>query len=375
MKLIYLINGTFNSGGMERVLANKANYLIGRGYDVSIVTTDQGGLRPFFTFSPKIKHYDLGINYTENNNKGIFIKLLQYPLKQWMHRKGLTDLLFRLKADIVISMFDHDASFLWSIKDGSKKVLEIHFSRFKRLQYGQTGIAKLIDVWRNKNDFRVAGKYDRFVVLTQEDKIYWGDLSNIMVIPNANSFVPRDKADVSQKKVIAVGRYDQQKGFEDLIKAWHKIYQVHPDWILRIFGKGPLEKEMQRLIKDLNLEKAIRLCKPVQDLEKEYLQSSMVLMTSRYEGLPMALLEGQACGLPMVSYVCKCGPKDIIHQDINGFLVEEGNIEMFAQRVMELIRDPDKRIEMGVESIRFSENFSEKKIMLQWLELFQNLKV
>ncbi|MBB6500965.1 glycosyltransferase family 4 protein [Pedobacter cryoconitis] len=375
MKLIYLINGTFNSGGMERVLANKANYLIGRGYDVSIVTTDQGGLRPFFTFSPKIKHYDLGINYTENNNKGIFIKLLQYPLKQWMHRKGLTDLLFRLKADIVISMFDHDASFLWSIKDGSKKVLEIHFSRFKRLQYSQTGIARLIDVWRNKNDFRVAGKYDRFVVLTQEDKIYWGDLSNIMVIPNANSFVPRDKADVSQKKVIAVGRYDQQKGFEDLIKAWHKIYQVHPDWILRIFGKGPLEKEMQRLIKDLNLEKAIRLCKPVQDLEKEYLQSSMVLMTSRYEGLPMALLEGQACGLPMVSYVCKCGPKDIIHQDINGFLVEEGNIEMFAQRVMELIRDPDKRIEMGVESIRFSENFSEKKIMLQWLELFQNLKV
>lgn len=373
MKLIYLILGTYNSGGMERILANKANYLVEEGYDVSIVTTDQRGLPSFFTFSPKIHHYDLDINYTKNNGKGILSKIFQYPQKKWKHRKTLTNLLVHLKADIVVSLFDHDASFLWKIKDGSKKVLEIHFSRFKRLQYGRTGIWKRVNDWRSKNDYYIATKYDRFVVLTQEDKSYWGNLSNIMVIPNANSFVPKLKADVLQKKAIAIGRYDYQKGFDNLIMAWHKVNKVHPEWVLRIFGKGPLEEELQQLINNLNLKSVISLCKPVLDIEKEYLQSAMVLMTSHYEGLPMALLEGQACGLPLISYACKCGPKDIIKQNKNGFLVEEGNIDVFAQRVLELIEEPDKRIQMGLESARFSEKFSEKQIMYKWLELFQNL--
>nr|WP_221276156.1 glycosyltransferase family 4 protein [Mucilaginibacter lappiensis] len=358
---------------MERVLANKANYLSEEGYDVSIITTDQRGRPSFFIFSPKIKHYDLGIDYSKNNGKGLLNKVLQYPRKQWKHRRALTSLLLHLKADVVISMFDHDVSFLWKIKDGSKKVSEIHFSRFKRSQYGRSGIWRWLDVWRSKNDFHIAAKYDRFVVLTQEDKSYWGNLSNIMVIPNANSFAPKTKADVLQKKAIAIGRYECQKGFDDLIKTWHKVNMNHPDWVLRIFGEGSLEKGLRQLINDLNLGKVVYLCEPVINLEKEYLNSAMVLMTSHYEGLPMALLEGQACGLPLVAYACKCGPKDIIQQDKNGFLVEERDIATLAQRVMELIDNPNKRIEMGLESVRLAENFSERKVMLQWHELFRSL--
>ncbi|MBB6130762.1 glycosyltransferase family 4 protein [Mucilaginibacter lappiensis] len=373
MKLIYCVHGIYNAGGMERVLANKANYLSEEGYDVSIITTDQRGRPSFFIFSPKIKHYDLGIDYSKNNGKGLLNKVLQYPRKQWKHRRALTSLLLHLKADVVISMFDHDVSFLWKIKDGSKKVSEIHFSRFKRSQYGRSGIWRWLDVWRSKNDFHIAAKYDRFVVLTQEDKSYWGNLSNIMVIPNANSFAPKTKADVLQKKAIAIGRYECQKGFDDLIKTWHKVNMNHPDWVLRIFGEGSLEKGLRQLINDLNLGKVVYLCEPVINLEKEYLNSAMVLMTSHYEGLPMALLEGQACGLPLVAYACKCGPKDIIQQDKNGFLVEERDIATLAQRVMELIDNPNKRIEMGLESVRLAENFSERKVMLQWHELFRSL--
>lgn len=121
MHLIYLIAATHNSGGMERVLANKANYLVAHGYDVSIVTTDQRGLKPFFPLDERIKCYDLGINYEVNNGKSFFNKLLHFPFKQWKHKIRLTKLLKQLGADIVISMFCNDASILPRINDGSKR--------------------------------------------------------------------------------------------------------------------------------------------------------------------------------------------------------------------------------------------------------------
>src|SRR5690606_4487976 len=121
-----------------------------------------------------------------------------------MHRKRLTEVLRRHKADIVISLFDHESSFLYRIKDGSKKILEIHFSRFKRIQYGRKGLWGRIDKWRSRNDLRIAKRYDRFVVLTQEDKANWGNWSKIQVIPNANSFQPKDLAALTDKRVIAV---------------------------------------------------------------------------------------------------------------------------------------------------------------------------
>lgn len=127
MRIVYCIAGTYNSGGMERVLANKANYLVSHGYEVFIITTDQRGKQPFFSLDERIRCYDLGINYEENNGKSLLNKIIHYPFKQWKHRKRLSELLRELRADIAISMFCNDVSFLWKIKDGSRKILEIHF--------------------------------------------------------------------------------------------------------------------------------------------------------------------------------------------------------------------------------------------------------
>ena len=110
---------------MERVLANKANYLVGHGYEVFIVTTDQRGRQPFFSLDERIWCYDLDINYEENNGKSLLNKILHYPFKQWKHRRRLSGLLGELNADRVISMFCNDVSFLWKLNDGSLKVLEI----------------------------------------------------------------------------------------------------------------------------------------------------------------------------------------------------------------------------------------------------------
>lgn len=371
MKIVYCIAGTFNSGGMERVLANKANYWAGLGHEPLIVTTDQRGQKPYFDMDERIVHYDLGINYTDNTNKSVVHKLLTYPGKQRKHRKRLSALIQQLKADVVISMFDHDVSFLYQIKDSSKKVLEIHFSRYKRLQYGRKGMWKLIDKFRSQKDLNAVKRYDHFVVLTQEDKGYWGNLPNIHVIPNANSFIPQAHADLSAKQVIAVGRYDHQKAFDELIRSWKRIYEVHPDWSLAIFGHGPLKDALLALIQNLGLEDVVHLCPPVKNIEKEYLSSSILAMTSRYEGLPMALLEGQACGLPLVSYACKCGPHDIIQDGENGFLLTEGDQQGLAHKLICLMDNISLRENMGQRSRSLSINYSEEAVMQQWLALFK----
>jgi len=357
---------------MERVLANKANYLAKLGHELVIVTSDQQGRKPYFELDPRIVRVDLDINYTRIVDKGLLLKTGGYLLKRRQHKQRLSCWLRYLKADVVVSMFDHDASFLHSIKDGSKKVLEVHFSRYKKLQYGRSGIMGWVNRYRSGMDLSVARRYDRFVVLTEEDRSYWGDLPNLEVIPNANSFVPEGSADLSSKRVIAVGRYDHQKAYDQLIEAWKYVYEAYPDWTLRVFGQGP-RMLLQTLVQRLGLQHAVQLCGPVSNIEAEYAGSSVLAMSSRYEGLPMALLEGQACGLPLVSYACKCGPRDIIRDGKNGFLVEEGNVRGLADKLMRLIGNPELRLSMGNESRRLSENFSKDTVMKRWTDLFEQL--
>lgn len=373
MKIVYCIAGLRHSGGMERVLTNKANYLVELGMEILIVTTDQCGEDNFFALSPKVRTVDLGVNYEENNGKSFWNKLVQYPFKLYSHKKRLSELLEREKADIVVSMFCNDVAFLWKINDGSKKVLEIHFSRYKRLQYGRSGIWGLADRLRSRIDLRTVSRYDRFIVLTEEDRGYWGNLSNIQVIPNARTFCPESPASLQYKRVIAAGRYDYQKGFDDLIAAWAIVAQTHPDWKLYIFGNGQLKEALNLQIKRTALTECVFLMPPVPHIGDELLQSSALAMSSRYEGLPMVLLEAQAFGLPIVSYACKCGPKDVITHGVDGFLVPEGNIPGLAEKLIQLIEDRDLRKLMGNAAKKNSDKFSEEKIMKQWLNLFGEL--
>src|SRR5699024_8505768 len=162
LKIVYCISGTFNSGGMERVLANKVNYLVHKGYELTIVSTDQKGRKPYFDLDPRIKQVDLGINYSLLSKASLIKKSTLYYIKQKIHKKRLTKALKEINADIAVSMFDHEIPFLWDISDGSKKIVEIHFSRFKRLQYGRKGIWGMVDAYRSKEDLKWVRKYDRF---------------------------------------------------------------------------------------------------------------------------------------------------------------------------------------------------------------------
>lgn len=370
MKIVYLIAGTYNSGGMERVLANKANWWVRHGHDVSVITSDQRGRPTCFPMDASIRHYDLGINYEETNGRSFLRKAVAFPLKQWRHKRRLSQLLQRLKADVTVCMFNNDVSFAYKIQDGSLKVLEAHFSKHKKLQYARQGLWALADRWRTRQEERIVRKYDRFVVLTHEDKMLWGNLPNIWVIPNAHTFDPKGQAELRQKRVLAVGRYDHQKGFDTLINIWRKIGPEREGWTLDIYGNGPLRSALQQQVERLGLTESVRLLMPTDKIEDVYLSSAVLVMTSLYEGLPMVLLEAQACGLPIVAFACQCGPRDVIHDGTDGFLIEGRNETLFAQRLEELMQDFTLRQRMGADAFKASERYSEEQVMQEWEKIF-----
>lgn len=379
MTILYLIPATYRPAGMERVLANKANWLARQvdaqgkqEYDLIIATSDQKGRPSAFQLDQRIRTVDLGINYEENNGQSFLNKLIHYPGKQLRHRSRLKALIRKEKPDIVVSMFCNDEGFVPSIANGAKTVLEIHFSRFKRLQYGRKGFWALADRLRSNMDIRTASRFDRFVVLTEEDAGYWGNLPNLTVIPNARTFTVDTPATLDSKTVIAVGRYNFQKQFEVLIDAWKLLAKEFSDWTLRIAGDGEERAFLERRIADYGLQDSVFLG-PETDMKSTYKNSSILAMTSRYEGLPMVLLEAQACGLPIVSFACKCGPKDVITDGVDGFLVEEGNTTDFADKLFTLMADKDLRKSMGSAAYKASERYDEEKIMARWETLFNEL--
>lgn len=346
---------------MERVLAGKVNWLAEHGYKVYVVTTDQRGRRSAFWMDPSVEFFDLGINYDENNGGSFISKLVRYPFKQLRHRVRLRALLKRLAPDVTVSMFCNEASFLPGIRFGGKKVLEIHFSRFKRLQYGRSGIWALADRLRYRAEERTASRYDKFVVLTEEDRGYWGDMPNICVIPNARPFVFAQPSDCQQKQVIAAGRYCHQKGFDMLLDAWKKVRS--DGWTLRIAGNGESLDDVPGNV----------ITGPSMDIRKEYLESSIYAMSSRYEGLPMVLLEAQSAGLPIVSFRCKCGPSDVVEDGITGYLVPDGDVDALAAKLQYLMDNDEVRAAMGKAAYAASDRYETNKIMSRWTDLFAKL--
>lgn len=372
MKILYQIHSTYNPGGMERVLLNKVRYFVEEMcWEVTVVTTDQHGRPSFYPFPSAVRMIDLGINYSDDNGKPFFKKLAGYFRRRQEHKKLLKALLEEERPDVMDCFYPGECSFVPSLKDGSRKVMELHQSKLFHHQYNRSGLMGLADKVRARMDERLVRKFDRFVVLTHEDKEMWGEMPGIRVIPNAANFIAEKYSDCTAKRVIAVGRLDYQKSFDRLIQVWEKVHQQMPDWRLDIFGQGEWKDMLQRMIDERGLNDVARLNAPTKNIGKEYSESSMLVMSSHYEGFPMVMIEAMACGLPAVCFDFKCGPRDIIVEGENGLIVPDGDIEGLADAMVRLMKDDDLRTKMGESAKKVVETYSEEKVMSKWLQLYE----
>lgn len=375
--IAYCIPSLDHPGGMERVLTLKANYLADKlNYQVSIIITDDKGTKPYFPLSEKINVIQLDVNIDSLWQYPIWKRLYLYKTKMKEYRRRLEMCLQRLRPDITISLLRREINFLCDIKDGSIKIGEIHFGRYKYREANYSCFPKFVNtqltkLWMGQLDKKVK-KLDKFVVLTHEDASYWKGLSNLIVIPNPITICNDKLSDCTQKKAIAVGRYTYQKGIDLLISAWKQVYEKHPDWELHIYGGGN-NADYQQLADNLGMAQAVICHKAVNNIDEKYHDSSIFILSSRYEGLPLVLMEAMAVGLPSVAFTCPCGPKDIIKNGEDGILCENGNIQQLSQCICKLIDNEDLRKDMGQKAANNIRRYTVDNVMEQWVQLFNDL--
>ncbi len=382
LKIIYLLpGGLFNSGGMERVVSLKASYLADKaGYDVSIVTTEQMGRPVFYPLSDKVKLYHLDIGIHENFGRETYIEKCRSRYhKKKEYRIALERLLMEIRPDITITTLGGlDIDFIGKFKDGSVKIGELHFpGNYRELmarKLSRHWFPRMVGKYRSRAFDKKCRRLSRLVVLTDEEKSLWEGARNVEVIPNPLPFFPETISLCEEKRAVAIGRLEHEKGFDSLIRIWKIVSEKQHGWRLDIYGSGSQKKELLYLIRETGQENMIRIYEPVEDIQTVYQEHSIFLFSSRYlEALPMVLIEAMSCGLPVVAFSASCGPRDIMEGYKNGFLVEPENKKAFSKRVLELIESDELRKEMGSAARESSKRYCLDSIMGRWISLFEAL--
>lgn len=377
MKILYAVESVNLPGGYDRIIIEKCNYLAEHGHNVIICVSSHALAQPYYPISDKVQVVDLHIDFHSQYGHNLLYRAWVYFSLMHRYKKELKKLLFSVHPDVVITTLGREIDFITDIDDGSRKIGESHiakdFVRNLHLMEQRGLIYRMIArYWRKKIDCKVK-KLAALVLLTQHDADSWKGLTQTVVIPNSLPFYPQQGSSCDNKQVIFVGRLNEQKGLEYLVDTWTKVNKNHPDWILHMYGEGEQKHMLLQMIKEAGLERTIIVHQPTPMIMDKYLESSAFLLTSRFEGLPMVLIEALACGLPVVSFDCPWGPADIIRDGEDGFLVEYLNTDEAAQRVCQLIENPILRKKMGAQARTNIQRYDRDVVMKQWIDLFNSL--
>lgn len=377
-KIVYCTPALYLAGGMERVLTLKVNYFADVwGYDITIILTEGKGQPYFYPLSDRVKVINLDIGFETLWNQPILKKILIYAKKQRRYKKALKAALMQIRPDITVSMLRREINFLNAIHDGSKKIGEIHINRahYRTFEEGDSNVFKsLLSLYWKHTLVRHLKQLDSFVALTKKDQEAWTELNNVSVIPNPVSFPSVKLSRQTEKRVIAVGRYCHEKGYDHLLKAWAEVQHLCTDWRLDVYGDGD-RTAFEKMLDDCQIDRSrCALNGRVSDVQSELVRSSLAVCSSRFEGFGLAIVEAMACGLPVVSFDCPWGPRSIISDGEDGILVENGNVEQLVAAMVRLMREPEVRETMGKRASVNVQRFSMEAVAREWKDLFDSLQ-
>ena len=369
MKIVYIIDSLALKGGAERIITEKMNYLATiYNYDVSVITYYQFHEPNTYPLSCKVKQINLSIPFYQQYR-------YSYPKRLWLKwgfnrqlQIELQQTVNSINPDILIGVGYTLADVVCSIKCQARIYTKSPFLK-RRTSFIYTIYFKLI---RKKYLKTVEKKADAIVTLTKGDAQEWKNAKRVKIIPNFSIMPISNLSNCESKRVIAVGRLEWQKGYDRLISIWKLVSHEHPDWQLDIFGEGRLEEEINNNIRKKDLRN-VNIHPFTDTISQEYASSSICVLASRFEGFSLVLLEAMRHGLPCVSFNCPYGPKDLIDDNESGYIIENNNIEQFAEKLNYLIENTEIRKKFAKKALLKSTRYDVDTIMSQWRDLFDSL--
>ena len=383
MNLLYCIPHLYNSGGMERVLTQKVNWLAAHtDYTITIVTTEPtptGTPKCYFPLSEKVQVVELNIDFNADYTKPLLPKYCAHMRRMRAYKRALTEYIVQHGIELCISLGGKEIAFLRHLP--CRTIAEMHFAMDQRRQLIEANhkslFWSLVGEVRTRQLVQAVKPLERLVVLTDADKAAWekAGCTNVTVIPNPCSLDGQKVSikSAKSKTILAVGRLHEQKGFDLLLQAWKPIEKTYSDWSLRIVGEGPKRAELEAQIESQGLKRVV-LAGATNNVLDEYEAASIFVLSSRYEGLPLALIEAMWSGLPCIAFDCPQGPAELLAEN-RGWLVPDGDIAELTAQIAYALSHPEEALKRAQKAQSFAQTtYSEAAIMPQWVQLIESCK-
>ena len=358
---IALIIYSLGPGGAERVASTLVNHWAISGDDVTVITVESRE-KDFYSLDPRAQRIAMGLGHSNKNWREFLFNNLRRARR---FRKIARSSEF----DLLLSFGDTTNVQLLLATIGMKVPVVVAEHNDPR----KHPIGKIAAFLR-----RCLYPRARLVVVLTPDIAHWARRvvrrQAVRVIPNPiNRQFLRGVGRRERKPthtVVAMGRMVPQKGFDLLLRAFALCAERNPTWTLRIYGDGDERKRLRDLAADLLIATRVEFNQNTPEPEKVMQESDLFVLSSRYEGFPMVLLEAMACGLPVISFDCLSGPREMISSEIDGVLVPAENVEALAHAMDRLMRNEDERLRLGVRAVAIAERFGLAQVAEMWKNVF-----
>ena len=376
MKKIRIIALHLAFGGIEKAICSMAN-LFAERYEVEILSVYNMPDSPAFPLDARVKVTTL-LSDTPNREEWKAAFARHAPLDIARESLRAVRILRDKKRAVIRAIRECRDGVIITTRPEDNVLLS---------KYGQPGVLKIAQLHQDHRfdkglvkDFKKNyGGVDVFALLTPglRDEVRdmlrgHNDHTEVVYIPNFLEHFPENTDKYPREKtVLAVGRLNEVKRFELLIRLFAALHRQFPDWRLRIVGEGEERGRLEAAIKELHAENYVNLTgrKDADGVEDEMLRASLYAMTSRSEGFPFVLLEAQSCGLPVVAFDVRVGPGFVVQNGVNGYLAADMVYEDFCEKIASLMKDEALRHEMAEAAKARASDFSQEKVAKLWFEL------